>query len=128
MPINCTGKSSARAGSPGGFRCRACINTVSAATIFRGENMKTVQKISIAIILLTFVAAIYAYPLLPEKVASHWDMSGNANGYMGRGFGAFFMPVLGLLMLALFYALPLLDPMKKNYAAFRRNTTISQRY
>ncbi len=81
--------------------------------------MKTVQKISIAIVILAFAAGVYVYPLLPEKVASHWDAGGNANGYMGRGFGAFFMPVLGLLMLALFYALPLLDPMKKNYAAFR---------
>ena len=97
----------------------AQVNTASAATIFRGVNMKTVQKISIAIILLTFLAAIYAYPLLPEKVASHWDANGNANGYMGRGFGAFFMPVLGILLFGLFYALPLLDPMKKNYSAFR---------
>lgn len=82
--------------------------------------MKTAQKVSLAIVALSFLAAIYAYPMLPEKVASHWGADGSPNGYTGRDFGAFFMPVLGLLLLGLFYALPLLDPMKGNYAAFRR--------
>ncbi|MFA6489554.1 MAG: SdpI family protein [Candidatus Micrarchaeia archaeon] len=82
--------------------------------------MKNTKIIPIAIVALTFLAGLYVYPLLPEKVASHWNAAGDVDGHMERGFGAFFMPVLALFMLGLFYALPLLDPMKKNYKAFQK--------
>ena len=85
-----------------------------------GDVMKNTQIASIAIVALTFLAGLYVYPLLPEKVASHWNAAGDVDGYMGREIGAFFMPVIGLFMLGLFYVLPLLDPMNKNYAAFRK--------
>ena len=81
--------------------------------------MNIAQKISIAIVALSFLAGIYFYPMLPATVATHWDAAGNANGHMGRAFGAFFMPVLVLVLLGLFIALPYLDPLKKNYESFR---------
>jgi serine/threonine-protein kinase len=35
---------------------------------------------------------IWAYTVLPERVASHWDGAGNPNGYMSRdGFVSFYL-------------------------------------
>jgi len=81
--------------------------------------MKKMQIVSLVIVALAFLIGIYAYPLLPEKVASHWGFDGEADGYMGRDFGAFFVPVLSLAMLVLFTVLPSLDPLRKNYESFR---------
>ena len=81
--------------------------------------MKLLRWLPIFLVALCFLTAIVAYPKLPEKVASHWNLEGKADGYMDRAGGAFFVPVLSLFMLALFYVLPRIDPLKKNYAAFR---------
>ncbi|MDD5337592.1 MAG: SdpI family protein [Candidatus ainarchaeum sp.] len=81
--------------------------------------MRKTQIISCVLVVLAFLVSFYVYPMLPERVVSHWDINGVANGYMSRAFGAFFMPVLGLALLALFLVLPSLDPLKKNYESFR---------
>jgi len=78
------------------------------------------QMMGLAIVALSFLTAIYFYPLLPDRVASHWNMKGEVNGYMDREMGAFFMPVLALALFCLFIILPKIDPLKENYAAFRK--------
>ena len=80
--------------------------------------MRKLQWAAIAIVVITFIVALLARPMLPSRVAMHWDINGRANGFSGSGFGAFFMPVLEALLVGLFYFLPSIDPMKKNYAAF----------
>ena len=81
--------------------------------------MRKMQIIAVALVALTFIAAYLAYPLMPARVASHWDINGNVNGYMPRDAGTYFVPVLGAAILALMYVLPLIDPKKKNYRKFQ---------
>ena len=81
--------------------------------------MRKLQLLAAGIVLLSFITAFYFQPSLPSRVAIHWDLQGNANGYSGSAFAAYFMPVLSLAMLLLFMFLPTIDPLKKNYAAFR---------
>jgi len=81
--------------------------------------MRKLQIVSLAIVALSFIVAFYSLPLLPERVASHWDFEGKVNGYMAREAGALFMPVLSLALLALFYILPKIDPKEKEYAKFQ---------
>ena len=57
--------------------------------------------------------------MLPKTIAIHWDFNGKANGFADSAFGAFSMPVLEALLLVLFFVLPSIDPMKRNYAAFQ---------
>lgn len=73
-----------------------------------------------AIILFSLLAAIYFYPLMPSKMATHWDYLGQADGFSTRAFGMFFMPILLLIMLQLFVFLPQIDPLKHNIKKFEK--------
>jgi len=72
----------------------------------------------IAIIALTFMVSLYFYPSLPDKVPSHWNIKGQIDGYSGRFFGAFGIPLMNLAFYFLFIFLPYLDPKQANYAKF----------
>ena len=81
--------------------------------------MRKFQLAAVSIVALFFIVAFFAQPMLPDRVASHWNIRGEVDGYMDRAFGAFFMPVLSLALLGLFYLLPAIDPLKKNYQSFQ---------
>ncbi|ACV61001.1 protein of unknown function DUF1648 [Desulfofarcimen acetoxidans DSM 771] len=70
------------------------------------------------LIFLSLLAGYTVYPHLPERVATHWSLSGDVNGYSSRFWGAFGIPLMtgGLYCLLLF--LPLIDPQKENYKKF----------
>jgi len=80
--------------------------------------MEIMRTIALGIVLLSFITAVYFYPQMPDQMASHWNINGQVDGYMGKGFGVFFIPILSLAMFFLFVFLPKLDPMKQNYKAF----------
>jgi uncharacterized membrane protein len=90
--------------------------------------METKERMLIAlgIIVLSVLMSIYYYPQLPDKIATHWGISGEANGYSSKLFGLAILPVISILIVGLFLVLPILDPMKKNYASFRKyyDTTV----
>jgi uncharacterized membrane protein len=82
----------------------------------------TIKKTSIGvalILLLTVGINFWAAPLLPDRVASHWDAQGVVNGYQTKTEFMWFMPVmmLGLALLLIF--LPLIDPLKANFKPVR---------
>jgi len=72
------------------------------------------------IIIASLAAACYVYPLLPEKVASHWNIAGEVDGYMGKFWGVFLLPIISALFAGLFFVLPKIDPLRKNIDGFRR--------
>jgi len=73
-----------------------------------------------AIILASVVLGIYVYPLLPEKMASHWGAEGEVNGYMPKFWGVFLMPMISVALFALLAVVPRVDPKKKNIEKFRK--------
>lgn len=80
--------------------------------------MDKLKILAIAAVVLSAAASILAYPLLPARVAIHWNLAGEPDGYSGRLFAAAFAPAIsaGLLMLLLF--LPKFEP-KRN--SIRKN-------
>jgi uncharacterized membrane protein len=72
----------------------------------------------LAILMIPFIAAILIYPHLPEQVPIHWNIQGEADNFGSRAFGAFFLPVLNIVMYLLFIFLPKLDPKRANYSKF----------
>ncbi len=70
------------------------------------------------VILLTILSTWYWLNMLPAEVITHWGFDGQPNGWSSREFAVWFLPSLMLLMLALFYWLPKLDPRKENYKKF----------
>jgi len=72
------------------------------------------------LILISFAVGLYFFPLLPEKVASHWNAQGQVNGYLPKFWGAFLMPVISLGLLLIFMLIPRIDPKKENIKKFRK--------
>ena len=68
--------------------------------------------------LLVFLIGCAVYPALPEKVATHWNLDGEPDGYGSRFTGVFFLPLMTLGLYLLFLFLPLIDPRRKNYPEF----------
>jgi uncharacterized membrane protein len=52
-------------------------------------------------------------------MASHWNASGEVDGYMPKFWGVFLLPLITLGMLVLFMIVPNIDPLKANIAQFR---------
>lgn len=73
-----------------------------------------------AIILISFGIGIYFYPQMPEMVASHWNIVGEADGYLPKFWALFIVPLISLGLFALFVVIPRIDPLKNNIQKFRR--------
>ncbi len=77
--------------------------------------MKIQRKHILAgLVVLSFAASIVFYPFLPERVPSHWGISGEVDAYSSKAFGVFFPPILLLAIVFLLFFLPKIDPMKEN--------------
>ncbi len=85
---------------------------------------ETIKKITIAIIvviLLSFVIAIYSYQKIEgDKVASHWNVKGEVDGYMSKFWGVFLFPLMFIGLYILFLLIPKIDPLKNNIQKFRK--------
>jgi uncharacterized membrane protein len=79
--------------------------------------MKKTYILLLFLILVNFISAVLLYPYAPEKMASHWNINGEANGYMTRFWGLFFTPILTLVIIIFLLYLPRTDPMN-NFRKF----------
>ncbi|HQT45173.1 MAG TPA: SdpI family protein, partial [Candidatus Micrarchaeota archaeon] len=83
-------------------------------------GMKKIQMIAVLIVILSIAMAAMAYLALPDTVASHWGVSGRPNGYSSKLFAVAIFPALSVLILAIYYILPKIDPKMKAYGGFER--------
>jgi len=80
------------------------------------SNMKPVIILGGLLTLASMIAGFLAYPHLPEKVPTHWNFSGEIDGWGSAWQGAFLFPLIMLGLLVLMVVLPKIDPKKRNYA------------
>lgn len=78
--------------------------------------MKKYLPIIISIVAL--IVGVFVYPKMPDQVVSHWDSAGNADDYMGRFWGTFFLPLLMLGLTILLGLVPKIDPKRENIKKF----------
>lgn len=57
---------------------------------------------------------------MPAKMASHWNIRGEVDGYMSKFWGLFLMPLISVGMFLLFVLIPKIDPLKANIEKFRK--------
>ncbi len=81
--------------------------------------MKKTTILILLLILASFAIAFYFYPLMPDRIASHWNAQGEVNGYMGKFWGLFMIPLMMVFFTILFLILPEIDPERKNIEKFR---------
>jgi uncharacterized membrane protein len=70
------------------------------------------------ILVLTFAVPIIAYPYLPDPMASHWGLSGEADGYLPKIWGLFLIPLISAGLALLLLAIPRIDPLRENIEKF----------
>jgi len=76
------------------------------------------------LITLTIIFSIISYPMLPDRVISHWNFQGQADGWSSKSFHSIFFPALIIAMYLLFLVLPLLDPKRERYQEFAKTYNI----
>jgi uncharacterized membrane protein len=74
--------------------------------------------IPLLIVVAAFIASAVVFPRLPETMPTHFDISGQPNGWSSRLFGAWVVPLFLLFMWGLVRVLPAIDPRGGNYAKF----------
>ncbi len=84
-------------------------------------NNRTTWVLSLVIILAAVIISLVAAPYLPETVASHWNASGQADGFSSRLTGMLFLPVVMVAITLLMLVIPLIDPLKANIQLFRKD-------
>ncbi len=82
-------------------------------------NSKTTNYIILSTVILSFVLGIVFYPELPDQIASHWNASGEVDGYMSKFWGTFFLPFMMAGMYLFYLIIPKIDPLKKNIESFK---------
>ncbi|MFA6301217.1 MAG: SdpI family protein [Candidatus Paceibacterota bacterium] len=83
-------------------------------------KLKKIEILSFVLVLATFVAAVLIYPYMPDKIVSHWGLNNQANGYMGRFWGVFLLPMIMLGCSVLFMVITRVDPKKENIQKFEK--------
>jgi uncharacterized membrane protein len=79
---------------------------------------KTKELFAALIVAISFLLAWFIEPMLPARVASHWNAAGEVNGYTSRFWGAFLVPLISFACLLMFVLIPKIDPKKQNIDRF----------
>jgi uncharacterized membrane protein len=63
--------------------------------------------------------ALAVYPRMPERIPTHWNLHGEADGWGGRA-AAFLLPAIATALAGLMvFVLPRIDPRRANWEKFR---------
>ncbi len=81
---------------------------------------KIATTIILAMIALAFIVGLVLYSQMPDPMPSHWNIAGEVDGYMPRFWGLFLLPLVLVGIFLLYLAIPRIDPLKANIAAFIR--------
>ena len=81
--------------------------------------MNLIRLAIISGLCITFAITIAVYPAAPDRIVSHWNAAGEADGSMSKFWGLFLIPFIMTGFVALLAVLPRIDPHKKNYEKFR---------
>lgn len=67
-------------------------------------------------IAIAVAASIYVYPLLPDRVPTHYDIRGVPNAYGPKWTSTIIFPAVLLVVWGIMRGLPKIDPRRANYA------------
>ncbi|MBT4870910.1 MAG: SdpI family protein [Candidatus Diapherotrites archaeon] len=82
---------------------------------------KTKFLLVVALLILILIAMSFAvYNKVPQNIATHWNIEGNADSYMPKEIGLFLVPIFGIIISAVLLVVPMIDPLRKNIQEFIR--------
>ena len=74
--------------------------------------------IPLLLVVAAVAVSILYYPKLPEQMTTHWNASGQPNGYSSRLLGAWLLPLIMAVVWLILRAIPHIDPRRANYEKF----------
>jgi uncharacterized membrane protein len=74
---------------------------------------------AIGLTLAVFLASVWLYPALPERIPTHWGIRGEVDGYGSKSWALFLMPSTMAGMMVFFAVLPWLSPKRFEVDSFR---------
>lgn len=78
------------------------------------------ELLPLLIIAGCIASSFFFYSQFPERIVTHWNFQGQADGWSSKSFGSFFFPLLLLGIYLLMIAVPYLDPKKERYGEFAK--------
>ncbi|WP_435153127.1 SdpI family protein [Haladaptatus sp. DFWS20] len=82
-------------------------------------KVRTQYLVALLLVVIAFGVSAYFYPQMPDRMATHWNASGDADGTMSKLWGLFLLPTLTAGLLVLFAVIPRIDPLSENIQMFR---------
>ncbi|MGD0077522.1 MAG: DUF1648 domain-containing protein [Sedimentisphaerales bacterium] len=82
-----------------------------------------VTKTELACIGIFFVlcgVSAYFYPQIPERMACHWDLHGQVNGYMPKSINLLICPFILAILIAVLTTVPRVASVAANIDGFRK--------
>lgn len=70
------------------------------------------------LIIISVGISAWAYPQLPDQVPTHWNFSGEVDGYSSKLFAILFGPILLTGIYGVLLGAAKIDPRKENYEKF----------
>lgn len=83
--------------------------------------MNKFKKITLCIIIFSFITSLLLYSKMPNQMAGHWNLQGQADDYFSKFWGLFLMPIVSIAIFLLFIILPKIDPLKNNITKFKES-------
>ncbi len=73
-------------------------------------DTRRLNTVSLAMIAGSFLFSAAVYLWLPDQIPSHWNLAGEIDGTMSKGWGAFMMPLIMFGLFGVFQVIPALSP------------------
>lgn len=83
--------------------------------------MRKAEWFLFVMVAASFVIGAVFYPYMPVLVASHWNATGQPDGYTSRLWGLITLPIIFLLVAIVLFLVPRIDPKRRNIEKFRRH-------
>ncbi|MFB6104838.1 MAG: SdpI family protein [Halobacteriaceae archaeon] len=75
--------------------------------------------VAAALVVLGAVVSVLAAPDLPAEIVTRWSAAGEPVATMDKMVGLAIVPALTAVLLAVFWVIPRIDPLRENIAEFR---------
>jgi uncharacterized membrane protein len=83
------------------------------------------EWLELLLLALPFIVAAIFWSRFPDRVATHWNIHGHADGWMPKNWGLMLLPVINIGIWLLFFCLPWLDPkIRKDRANYDQTVAV----
>lgn len=83
-----------------------------------------ISRTLLALTIISFIVTLFVYNSLPDNIPIHWNISGEADNYAGKGYALVF-GAFPILLYFLMVGIPKIDPKKEAYKKHKKSYRIS---